>query len=101
MTSSAYRYKFRDEANLLEAESTLHVAILAAEGLFGEARVRMDAGYVIDPSIRTLVVDASTAVGQVVCGIFTALVLREFGQDAFNVRRVEGGADGACRGCRP
>ena len=40
MTSSAYRYKFRDEANLLEAESTLHVAILAAEGLFGEARVR-------------------------------------------------------------
>ena len=101
MTSQAYRYRFRNKAGLLEAEGTLHVAILAAEGLFGEARVRMDAGYVIDSGLRSLVVDASTPVGRTVSDIFTALILRELGEDAFNVRRVEGEADGACPGCRP
>ena len=90
MSTTAYRYRFGKKVNLQEAEETLLLAILAAEGLFGEARVRMDAGYVIDSRLRALVVDASTDVGQAVNGIFTSLALREFGRDAFNVRRVEG-----------
>lgn len=87
--SEAYRYKFRQDVDLHEAESTLLLSILAAEGLFGAARVRMDAGYAVDGSIRAIVVDASTDVGQAVCSILTAFLQREFGGSAFGVRAVE------------
>jgi len=91
MSSAAYRYKFNEGVDLLEAESTLHLSILAVEGLFGEARVRMDAAYSVDDTIRALIVDASTEVGQDLNAIFTAFIIREFGTDAFQVRLVEGG----------
>ena len=96
MATEVYRYRFRPDVDLESAEETLLLAILAAEGLFGEARVRMDAGYVVDPGLRALVVDASTLVGQAVNGIFTSLALREFGRDAFHVRRIAGNPGGAC-----
>ncbi|MBE3071302.1 MAG: hypothetical protein IMZ66_13790 [Planctomycetes bacterium] len=96
MVPEAYRYTFGKQVDALDAEMTLHVAVFAAEGLFGEARVRMDAGYVIDPGLRVLVVDASTPVGQAVNAIFTSLALREFGRDAFHVRRIAGNPGGAC-----
>jgi len=96
MSTTAYRYRFAKEVSLQEAEETLLLAILAAEGLFGEARVRMDAGYVVDPGLRALVVDASTPVGQAVNAIFTSLALREFGRDAFHVRRIAGNPACAC-----
>jgi len=89
MTQDAYRYRFDEGVDLHEAERTLLLSILAAEGLFGEARVRMDADYAVDESIRTLVIDAGTPVGLVVNCIFTAFVLREFGPCAVHVRRVE------------
>ena len=90
MSSAAYRYKFNEGVDLLEAESTLHMSILAVEGLFGEARVRMDAAYSVDDTIRALIVDASTEVGQDLNAIFTAFIIREFGTDAFQVRLVDG-----------
>jgi hypothetical protein len=89
-----YRYRFRRDVALREAEDTLLLAILAAEGLFGEAQVRMDAGYAVDASIQTIIVDASTDVGQAVSAIFTAFILREFGRHAVDVRRVEGVGEG-------
>ena len=97
MITEAYRYRFGENVDLAEAENTLLLSVLAAEGLHGEARVRMDAGYAIDPSIRVIVVDASTEVGQVVNSIFTAFLLREFGRLSFHVRRVEGvGSECGC-----
>jgi len=90
MIAEAYRYRFKEGVDLQEAENTLLLAVLAVEGLYGEARVRMDAGYAIDQSIRVIVVDASTEVGQSVNSIFTAYLLREFGRLSFHVRRVEG-----------
>ncbi len=90
MITEAYRYRFRQGADLRQAEDTLLLAILAAEGLYGEACIRMDAGYAIDESIRAIVVDASTEVGQAVNGIFTSFLLKEFGRLGFHVRCVEG-----------
>jgi len=90
MPTEAYRYRFKEHVDPLGAEVTLHLAIIAAEGLYGEAQVRMDAGYVVDESVRSIVVDASTAVGQDVCAMFTHVLLRQYGSDAFHVRRVEG-----------
>lgn len=89
MNNVAYRYRFRPDIDLKEAQDTLLLAVVAAEGIFGQTRVRMDVECDLDPSINVIVVDADTVVGQVVNQIFTALISREFGRGRFLVRRVE------------
>ena len=89
MTTGVYRFVLKPTAPLDEAEMSLQLAILAAEGLFGGARVRMDAGYHLDEARRTIVVDANTEVGRAVVRIFTEFLTREFGEHTFEVRRVE------------
>jgi len=83
-----YRYQFNKGVPMLDVEESLHLAILAAECLHGEARVRLDAGYSISEEKRALVVDAGTQVGQDVVRIFTGFTMKEFGEDAFQVERV-------------
>jgi len=87
--TKAYRYKFAERVDLRDTDDTLLLAVLAAEGLFGATRVRMDLAVATDEVIRVIVVDASTDVGLAVNGIFAAFVSREFGPDAFCVKRVE------------
>jgi len=86
MRSDIYRYVFNDSVPIEEAEATLHLAILAAESLFGESRVRMDEAYSIDEGARVCVIDATSEVGRSICRIFTGYLIREFGQDRFTVR---------------
>src|SRR5688572_2600702 len=88
MTSGIYRFEFTEDVDLEEAEKTLHLAILAAEGIFGPAWVRLDAGYQRDTGRRTIVVDGRTSVGEVVVSVFTSFLTREFGEMAFRVGRV-------------
>ena len=88
--TGAYKYQFRDGIDLSDVEDTLLLAFLAAEGIFGEIRARMDGSYSQDREERTLTVDASTAVGQVVNAVFTAYITKEFGRDSFTVRRLAG-----------
>ena len=89
MIRQAYSYKFKDTVDLEEAQDTLRLATLAAEGLFGRTRVHMDAAWATDETINVLIVDAGTLVGMTVSLIFTAFITTEFGADAFDVRRVE------------
>jgi hypothetical protein len=86
--TKAYQYQFRPGFGMRDVEETLLLAFLAAEAVFGEARVRLDGGYTSDRNGRLLTVDASTAVGQAVAAVFTAYVIREFGRDSFTVRRL-------------
>ena len=88
MIVQGYRYKFLSGAALQEAEKTLLLATLAAEGLYGESRVRMDAAYAVDESRNTIAVDTSTAVGEDIASIFTAFIAKELGQNKFFVRRL-------------
>jgi len=88
MHTNVYRFTFLRGVDLTEAEATLHVAILATEGLFGEARVRMEASYHLDAPRAALLVEGGTAVGDAVVRIFTALLIKEFGADGFAVRRM-------------
>jgi hypothetical protein len=88
MFEQAYRYRFAQRIDLRDVGDTLLLAVLAADGLFGETRVRMDAAFATDPSINVLIVDASTVVGQAINGIFASFLMREFGPDAFDVKRV-------------
>jgi len=72
-----------------DVEESLLLAVLAAECLYGEARVRLDAGYSISEEKHALVVDAGTDIGRSINRIFTGFVTREFGEDAFKVERLK------------
>lgn len=85
MNSSVYKFCFDDSVDLDEAELTLHLAIHAAEGLYGESLVRMEAGYRRDDSERSLYIDGASEVGQAVVRVFTAFTTKEFGSTAFTV----------------
>lgn len=88
MSDTVFRFSFRSGIDLTEVEATLHLAIVAAEGLFGEARVRMEVAYHIDAAHSVILIDGRTAAGDAVVRVFTAFTTREFGEDAFEVRRT-------------
>ncbi len=89
MSHDVYRYAFDEETSMIEVRDSLFLAIFCAEGLHGPARVRMDAGFHLDEKQQACVVDAATLVGRTVAQIFTALILRQFGDDAFAVERLD------------
>jgi len=90
MSNQAYRYRFRDRDVFEKAVRVTHQqALLAVVGLFGHARVRMDAAFVVDDIIHVMVIDAGTPAGMALCMIFTTFLSATFGHEAFDVRRVE------------
>ena len=87
MTKKIVRYTFTRSASMREVEETLLLAVLAIESLFGESAVRLEASFSVDLSRRTCVIDSGTEVGGALCRVFTGLVSREFGRDAFEIQR--------------
>lgn len=81
-----YRFQFEPDVSLTEVEQTLHLALFAVEGLFGEARVRLEASYRLDERGDAILVNGISDVGAAVVKVFVGLLLREFGADAFQVR---------------
>ena len=88
MSTDVYRFEFDDSATREEAEMTLHLATYAIEGLYGSAGVRLDVAYDVDEQQHVIHVDAATEVGTALVKVFTSLLLREFGEASFRVRRV-------------
>ena len=88
MEVGIFRFEFDPSVRLAEAEMSLHLALYAAEGLFGEARVRLDASYTMDEAGRSITVDGISEVGAAVIKVFTGLLTREFGEHSFQVQRV-------------
>jgi len=88
MNRGVYRFDFDPVVPPIEAELTLHLALIAVEGLHGEAKVRMDASYHVDEPRRAIFVDGTTDVGDSLVRVFTRFLTREFGDAAFRVRRV-------------
>lgn len=89
MDADAVCFDFDPETSLSDAEMTLHLAMFAVEGVLGRARVRLDAEYVLDEEAHAIVIDGGTEVGELLARVFTGLLLREFGEDAFTVRRCD------------
>jgi hypothetical protein len=71
-----------------EAAATFQLAVLAAESLHGADRVALDAVYRVDHGARTIEVDRSTSVGCTLALVFLGYARREFGADAFKMRRL-------------
>ena len=89
MSREVRHYTFKSSIPAEEVENTLLLAVFAAEGLHGQARVRLEAAYSSDPEKRTFVIDATTDVGLDIARLFTGFAIREYGEEAFSVRRVE------------
>jgi hypothetical protein len=88
MSATTYRFTFDDSVPFAEAELTLQLAVIAVEGLFGAARVKLDFDFRLDPQAAAIVINARTDVGTAVVEVFTSLALREFGEHGVRVRRV-------------
>ncbi|MBI3184643.1 MAG: hypothetical protein HYZ28_21105 [Myxococcales bacterium] len=88
MRHDVYRYTFDEKTPQAEVRDSLFLAVFCAEGLHGRAQVRLDAAFSLDEKKRACVIDAATPVGRTIAQIFTGLLSREFGEDAFTVERV-------------
>ena len=86
--SSSYIWTVSESANMDDAEETLIVSAIAAEGLYGRARVRIDGDFTVDHAQRACTVNADTKVGRSIAQIFTELLILEIGEDKFKVNRA-------------
>jgi hypothetical protein len=82
------RFQFDRDVSLDSVEMTLHLAMISAEGLIGRARVRLGLQYVRNDQHQEIVLQGNRSTLRVVARIFTALLLREHGEDAFHVERL-------------
>ena len=82
MTAEIYRYKFLPTVPFAEAESSLVLAIMATESLYGQVQVRLDAAHSVDADKRACVIDASTPIGRDLNRLSIGFLSREFGPDA-------------------
>ena len=89
MNRELYRYNFDSKVPIRDIEESLLLAVLAAESLPGRSLVRLDASFCLDSHKRSCVVDAATEVGRAIARIFTGFLTREFGEEAFQVERVD------------
>lgn len=88
MRRTVYLFKFKDAVSMQEVEETLYLSMFASEGIHGRARVRLEKSFLADPKLHACAIDGSTAVGVTIAQVFTGLLTREIGEDAFSVHRV-------------
>jgi hypothetical protein len=88
MESCILRYDVTREIPIEEVEATIVIVLATLESLHGEAQVQLAAPYFLDLDQRACVVDTSTDVGRDFSRVFLGLLRREFGDNAFRVRRI-------------
>ena len=84
-----YRYEFPKDIEMAEVDASLLLAVLATEDLHGSAQARLEVSYYLDDEQRSCVINADTEAAKTLNRIFVGFLQREFGADAFSVRRVD------------
>ena len=90
MTRQVRIFTFESDVPMESVEESILLAILAAEGLHGAGKVRLDAAYHVNARKHACVIDVGSDVGRDVARILTGFLIREFGEDAFDVRQADG-----------
>ncbi len=85
------RFEFDGLVPLAEAELTLDLARYSAEGLVGQARVRLDVVQRLDSDGHAIVVEGDGEAFESVVRVYAALLIREFGETAFRTRTEQAG----------
>jgi len=88
MNREIYKYEFSPNLPIQEVERSLALSVLTTESLHGRSQVRMDASFIVDKEKHACVIDADTEVGRDIARIFTGYLTREFGENAFKVKRL-------------
>lgn len=83
------RFVFGSSVDMTAAEETLILAKMAVESLYGAEAVRLDASARVDPAGRVCSIDTGNRVGRSLSQIFAGYLSREFGRDAFVLRRTD------------
>ncbi len=90
---SVCKFTFASEAKKEAVEGQLALAIVVAECMYGQARVRLSAAYLMSEDGRRLALDVSSEVGEYITQLFTGLLIREVGEESFSVERIQGAPD--------
>lgn len=80
------KFKFRDEIGKDTIEDEMARAIKTAEYTFGQAKVRLHAGYLA--TNNKAVIDVSSEVGEYIAQIFIGLMTDRLGEDKFTMERI-------------
>jgi hypothetical protein len=88
MQRQVFRYRFHDNVALDDIEAEIVLALLNVESLHGPARTRLEATHFLDSDQRTLIVDATTDVGEDFNRLLVGGLLRAYGPDGFQVTRL-------------
>jgi len=88
--AGTYVYRFPSDIVREDVEGALVLAILATEGLHGEALTRLELRHHFDAGQRAVVVDGRSHVGEDFARILTSFLTRELTADGFSVQRVKG-----------
>jgi hypothetical protein len=83
-----YQYTFDPSVSMSQVNNALILSGLAAEAIHGRAQVQLNAHFRTDPATYCATIAAATEVGQTIARVFTELVSREFGEEAFSVART-------------
>lgn len=89
MNREVRSYLFNASVQPSELGNTLFLAVLAAEGLHGQSRVRLEATYSLNKQGNTCAIDASNKIGSDISRIFTSFAIREYGEDGFFVLTID------------
>jgi len=80
------KFKFQEKVGKKIIEKQIARAIETAEYTFGQAKVRLHAGYLAADD--KVVIDVSSEVGEYIAQIFIGLMTRQLGEEKFTVERI-------------
>lgn len=89
MTQQTFRFRFAPSVPIDEPAETVRLALVAAGGVLGDARIQVDVRHSVDAEDSSITLEGATPAIELVALIFTSLLLSEFGRDEFSVIRPE------------
>ncbi len=88
MNGPAYQFTFPSGVPMGAVEDTLMLAALAAESLYGRARLRTEARFELSRRRRLCLISADNEVSRAVGRIFTGFINRQFGERAYRFEQI-------------
>ncbi len=91
------KFTFRGNGDLEGAEHDLTVSLLVAEFIHGKPRVRLEAGYDLAPSKKSLRLRVSGPAGETAAQVFAGFCAIRFGEEGYTVESRGFGEDAASK----
>ncbi|NQT35249.1 hypothetical protein HQ587_08670 [bacterium] len=89
MNKTIYHYQIMDGIPMNAVKDSLLLSVMAAESLYGRPRINLEARFRLERVSRVYIIEAGSKIGETIARVFTGLLIREFGEQAFKVERKE------------